>query len=541
MKNKVIRVLKKMIGLSGIMLFFPFLSFAAVPVIIDHHCTNIRQIPESAIMQAKANLHIAYGHTSHGSQLISGMGVSNGSELDAFMNGNGAPLNLYLWNNGGSDGALDLHDRAMGGDVGYYPQWVNNTRAYLGDPDPITGRGISQSDVNVIVWSWCGQAASRTEQSMIDTYLAPMTRLEEDYPGITFVYMTGHLNGTGLTGNLHLRNEQIRAYCIANNKVLYDFADIESFDPDGKINYNALHANDDCSYDSDGNGSRDENWAMIWQNSHTQGVDWWASGAAHSQHLNGNLKGYAGWWLWAVLGGWDTDEPTVTITLTQDENGYDGCKDTYLCSENPTYNYGRTPYDYVINSPKTNYLVSFQLPDQVLDKKILNAQLGLHCWSVSSWLENQSFELYQVTQAWEEGTANGAEQTGSATWNVRKGADLWTTPGGSHGPEILATHLIPALSHSLEFDITGLVQKWADTGLPNYGVILKNNTPVEIGLNACENSDSGKPYLEIRYTSKACGNFDVAADGDVDGEDLAAFISSFNEICLNGFASSYGL
>jgi hypothetical protein len=124
---------------------------------------------------------------------------------------------------------------------------------------------------------------------------------------------------------------------------------------------------------------------------------------------------------------------------------------------------------------------------------------------------------------------------------VRKGADLWTTPGGSHGPEILATHLIPALSHSLEFDITGLVQKWADTGLPNYGVILKNNTPVEIGLNACENSDSGKPYLEIRYTSKACGNFDVAADGDVDGEDLAAFISSFNEICLNGFASSYGL
>ena len=54
-----------------------------------------------------------------------------------------------------------------------------------------------------------------------------MNQLEIDYPNVKFVYMTGHLDGSGANGNLNLRNEQIRAYARANNKILYDFADIE--------------------------------------------------------------------------------------------------------------------------------------------------------------------------------------------------------------------------------------------------------------------------------------------------------------------------
>ena len=44
-------------------------SGAAFAYVIDHDCTDITQVPESAINTAKTNLHIAYGHTSHGSQL----------------------------------------------------------------------------------------------------------------------------------------------------------------------------------------------------------------------------------------------------------------------------------------------------------------------------------------------------------------------------------------------------------------------------------------------------------------------------------------
>lgn len=295
----------------------PSQAARSAPLIIDHRHTSINLIPAAAIRVAKSNLHIAYGHTSHGSQLISGMGDS-GTELDAFMTANGAPSGLYVWHDGPAANALDLDDYAMGGDVGYYPQWVNNTRSYLGVPDPLTSRGTSHADVNVIIWSWCGQVASQTEGSMLSNYLVPMAQLESEYPGITFVYMTGHLDGSGPDGNLHIRNEQIRAYCLANNKVLYDFADIESYDPEGVVNYMALMANDNCDYDSDGNGSRDRNWALDWQNSHTLYVHWWQSGAAHSQHLNGNRKGYAAWWLWASLAGWKTEAGlSQTIRLLQ--------------------------------------------------------------------------------------------------------------------------------------------------------------------------------------------------------------------------------
>ena len=269
-------------------------------ILVDHSCTHIEQIPEAAVIRAKQNLHIAYGHTSHGSQLTTGM-----TGLVSFMNGKGYPANLYAWNNGGTGGALDLHDYAMAGDAGYYPAWVNNTRNYLGPPNPATGRGSLNADVNVIIWSWCGQVSSLSEQQMITNYLAPMSALENDYPGIEFVYMTGHLDGYGANGNLNLRNNQIRNYCRDNNKILYDFADIESYDPDGRTHYMPLMADDNCDYDSDGNGSRDRNWATVWQNSHTVNVDWYNCSAAHSQALNGNLKAYAAWWLWARLAGWD--------------------------------------------------------------------------------------------------------------------------------------------------------------------------------------------------------------------------------------------
>jgi hypothetical protein len=251
-------------------------------IYVGHTATDINRIPSQWIDSAKSRLRIAYGHTSHGSQLTDGMSglvTWKGSQ--------------YNFNNGGTGGALDLHDYAMGGDVGYYPDWVNNTRTYLNTP--------ANSDMNVIIWSWCGQASTQSEQSMIDNYLTPMTQLESEYPNVKFVYMTGHLDGTGSAGNLNIRNQQIRNYCQTNNKVLYDFADIESYDPDGLVNYMALGANDNCDYDSSGVS---RNWAIRWQNTHTENVDWYSCSAAHSQSLNGNRKAYAAWWLWARLAGW---------------------------------------------------------------------------------------------------------------------------------------------------------------------------------------------------------------------------------------------
>ncbi|MBN2390304.1 MAG: DUF11 domain-containing protein [Anaerolineae bacterium] len=276
------------------------------PLIIDHTSVDITAVPQEWIEEAKRGLHIAYGHTSHGSQLTDGM-----SGLVGFANGGGLglvlPDDIFDWNEGGTDGALDLDDYAMGGDVGYYPDWVNNTISYLGTPDPVTGRGQNHPNVNVIMWSWCGQASWYTEENITNWYLAPMTQLELDYPGITFVYMTGHSDGTGEEGDLHLRNQQIRDYCISNNKVLYDFYDIELYDPDG-VYYGDRYVLDSCQYDGNGNGDPwddDTNWALDWQATHTVNEDWYSCSCAHSQSLNCNQKAYAVWTLWARLAGWD--------------------------------------------------------------------------------------------------------------------------------------------------------------------------------------------------------------------------------------------
>jgi len=210
-------------------------------IIIDHNCTKLNSIPAEYITAAKQNLHIAYGHTSHGSQLTTGM-----TGLVTFKG------NSYAWNNGGTNGALDLHDGGITGDLGNPDRtsWADRTRTYLN----------SNTDVNVIIWSWCGQVSSATEAD-INTYLNLMEDLESDYPDVRFVYMTGHLDGTGLTGNLHLRNEQIRNYCKDNNKILYDFADIECYDPDGTY-FGDKKPNDACAYDTNNDGSLDGNWAM---------------------------------------------------------------------------------------------------------------------------------------------------------------------------------------------------------------------------------------------------------------------------------------
>ncbi len=283
---------------------FIFLTVLCVPafsddaIIVDHTCTDITEIPQSAIEQAKSNLHIAYGHTSHGSQLTTGM-----TGLVAFANGGGLGLSLpediFAWNNGGSDGALDLHDYAMGGDAGYYPQWVNNTRAYLEDSD--------NSDVNVIIWSWCGQVDEKYSAGTLESeYLEPMEQLEADYPDVTFVYMTGHVDIYDDADN-KAANQVIRDYCIINGKILYDFADIERYDPDGDY---FEYVNDTCEYydgPRDGSGTYGTllgNWATEWQASHTEGVDWYSCSPAHTEALNGNRKAYAAWWLWARIAGW---------------------------------------------------------------------------------------------------------------------------------------------------------------------------------------------------------------------------------------------
>ena len=274
-------------------------SQAQQAIIIDHTCTDLSRIPEYWIEQAKAQLRLSYGHTSHGSQPISGMGVLR----DDLSYGG-----LYNFNtNGAIEGeVLSLHDRKPSDDLGHDgdTSWADRTRTYLDG----SGTGSSR---NVVVWSWCGGVSDNTEEG-INAYLSAMNQLEAEYPDVTFVYMTGHLDGTGVDGDLNVNNNQIRAYCIANNKVLFDFADIESYDPDGNY-YLDRGANDGCYYDDGGS-----NWADEWCAAHSGDSLCESCSCSHSRPLNCNLKARAFWWMLARLAGWAGAADWISVTAAND-------------------------------------------------------------------------------------------------------------------------------------------------------------------------------------------------------------------------------
>jgi hypothetical protein len=102
-----------------------------------------------------------------------------------------------------------------------------------------------------------------------------MAQLESEYPGVTFVYMTG--NAQGSEQNRYDRNNQIREFCRQNNKILFDFADL------------------DCWY----NGEQYTVDGIPTEHPHFNGDE-----AAHTTFESCENKARAFWWLLARIAGW---------------------------------------------------------------------------------------------------------------------------------------------------------------------------------------------------------------------------------------------
>ncbi len=282
---------------KAMILFLILFVFSAVtgaqsPIIIDHECTDLSRVPVPWIETAKAGFRVWYGHTSHGSQITSGMGTLQSNIGDP-----------YTYNSSGTGGALSYQE--TGGDLGHNGDltWETATRSQLESPT---------NDRNVIMWSWCGGFSDNTA-SGINIYLDAMNQLELDYPNFKFIYMTGHLDIWN-DANLKARNQQIRDYCIANNKILFDFADIESYGPDGTY---YEYAHDSCDYYDGPGGTHLGNWATEWCSLNPGSPLCWSCSCAHSETANCNLKGRAFWWMMAEMAGWEPGSPIDVPSTNQ--------------------------------------------------------------------------------------------------------------------------------------------------------------------------------------------------------------------------------
>jgi hypothetical protein len=253
-------------------------------LIIDHNSVkDFDKIPAFWLAEAK-KLALHYAHTSHGSQIISGILALEDSTYSVAVRESGTeglppaetPAALRIYDGNPPETYIEPDDY-WDGDSG-----MDRTRAVA-----------NTGNYNFSMWSWCGQQSSN-DTATVQSYLDNLNTLESEFPAMRFIYMTGHTDGTDtpLTpGTLKYNNNLVRQYVINNNKVLFDFADIESYDPDG--NYYVNNSEGDCT------------WCQTWCNNHPADCTNLTSSCAHSHPYNCKLKAKAFWYMMARLAGWN--------------------------------------------------------------------------------------------------------------------------------------------------------------------------------------------------------------------------------------------
>lgn len=236
-------------------------------VIIDHQCTDSSRIPNEWLARARDTLRIHYAHTSHGEQITIGLERLAARDAKyAF-----ARRDCLLPTVSESLNMLDGQVQGARCETYVTPDLYWESAEGIG----MTRSVLSQNNIAVSGWAWCTQLDSFSEAD-VRLYLERMSQLEKELPAVKFVYFTG--NAQANEKNRQQRNNQIREYCNANGKILFDFGDL------------------DCWYQ----GEQYVRDGIPMEHLRYQGDE-----GGHTTFSSCENKARAFWWMLARLAGWN--------------------------------------------------------------------------------------------------------------------------------------------------------------------------------------------------------------------------------------------
>lgn len=276
--------MKRLLLLLTLLVFMSTVTFSQM--IFDHTFVDETQIPANYIELVKDNVCLQWVGASHGHQVMTGIELA---ELDN-------PLLDATVSTQASGWCLPDTGpfRCMNGYIPYYTNC--NCTSNWGGPqafwEPPKGPEAMDKlfiqcgyDVNVAGWTWCTELHNGSYN--LQAYFDQMEIYEDIYPWCTFIYSTATTEYQGDQGwNRWNNNNIIRQYCLDNNKILFDFADIECW-YNGEFSY-YIHNGDTVP------------------TRHSAYPD---EGYHHTNYLNCANKGRVIWSMMAYIEGWNPTPP----------------------------------------------------------------------------------------------------------------------------------------------------------------------------------------------------------------------------------------
>ena len=196
--------------------------------------------------------------------------------------------------------------------------------------------------------------------------------------------------------------------------------------------------------------------------------------------------------------------PPCGWTPLQSSDSLTPVADAYINAGDANRNYGASNPIVLdgSSSSATRLLARFDLSGIAPGTLLTSATLRFFVTSISNRESAvKPVQVFNVTEAWVEGTLAGGTPANGATWRKKDGTLDWAGgTGGSHSPTPAATLNIAStfISGWFELDLRALAQQWVDGVTPNHGVIVTLSSNEALQINSRENG-TNRPLLVVAW------------------------------------------